>query len=302
MYVSAATFIPQGSDAGTSGIALAASQLGLRVPSTGSSWGPPIYVELLRSRALLESIALDTITVSEEKGRRITVMELVRADAPTQAQRLDLAVRALSGFVTATEDKKIGAVRLTVTTKWPSVSLWLADRLLRGVNEFNLKTRKSQATAERQFVESRAGEAELALKSAEDRLQSHVQQNRVIANSPELVLQRDRLQREVQLRQQVFTSLLMNREEAKIREVRDTPVITVLQAPGLPVVGEARKSAQKGVLGGMVGGILAVVIAFIARGLTEAQREPSEDARELLRTLEDATPGFLRRRFRQRTS
>jgi len=211
IWVSAATFIPQGSDAGASGIALAASQL----------------------------------------GRRIAVLDLVRADAPSQAQRLDLAVRELSGFVVANEDKKIGTVRLTVKTKWPSVSLGLADRLLLGVKEFNLKTRKSQATSERQFVESRAGEAQLALRSAEDRLQVHVQQNRVIANSPELVLQRDRLQREVQLRLQVFTSLLMNREEAKIREVRDTAVITVLEAPGLPVVGEARKSVQKGVFGGM---------------------------------------------------
>src|SRR5687768_14304504 len=61
MYVSAATFIPQGSEGPQSGLALAASQFGIRVPATSGGWGPPIYVELLRSRALLEPLASSTV-------------------------------------------------------------------------------------------------------------------------------------------------------------------------------------------------------------------------------------------------
>src|ERR1017187_4665074 len=70
MYQSTATFIPQGSEGGASGLALAASQLGIRVPpSAGAAWGPPVYVELLGSNALLEPTALDTVVVAEEGGR-----------------------------------------------------------------------------------------------------------------------------------------------------------------------------------------------------------------------------------------
>src|ERR1035437_6053265 len=67
MYMSAATFIPQGSENVSSGPASAASQLGIRVPSSGA-WGPAVYVELLRSQVLLEPIALDTVVVAEEGG------------------------------------------------------------------------------------------------------------------------------------------------------------------------------------------------------------------------------------------
>lgn len=294
VYVSTATFIPQGSGGATSGLAFAASQFDIRMPSSGG-WGPPMYVELLRSRMLLERIALDTVVVTEEAGRRVALMDLLEVEAPTLARRTELAVHSLRWIVTANEDKKLGAVKLSVTTRWPSVSLALAERLVRGVNQFNLETRKSQAAAERQFVDVQAGEAERVLREAEDRLQSFLQRNRTFADSPELAFAHDRLQREVVLRQQVYTSLLQKRDEARAREVRDTPVITVFEDPRLPVVGEARNSRQKGVLGGLVGGMLGVLIAFFAQWVAGARRASSEEAREFFQLVADVTPRFLRR-------
>ena len=296
VYMSAATFIPQGSESGaTSGLALAASQLGLRVPSAGGGWGPPIYVELLHSRSLLERIALDTVSVAEQGGGRVALMDLLEVEAPTPAQRTERAVRALGNLITATEDKKLGAVKVTVTTRWPSVSLTLVERLVRGVNQFNLETRKSQATAERQFVEGRAEEAGRALREVEDRLQTFLQRNRAIGGSPELGFERDRLQREVALRQQVYTTLLQTREEARIREVRDMPVITELEDPRLPLISESRGTAIKLILGALAGGFLGIVIAFLADAMVAARRAPSEEAREFFQLVEEVTPRFLKR-------
>jgi hypothetical protein len=291
------TFLPQVSEASSSGLAVVASQFGIRMPTaTGGGWGPPIYVELLRSRALLEPIALDSIVVAEQGGRRIPLMDLLEIEAPTPERRVDRAVRTLGKIVESREVRSLNAVTMTVTTKWPSVSLALAERLVRGVNQFNLETRKSQAAAERQFVEVQAGEAERVLREAEDRLQSFLQRNRTIA-SAQLEFERDRLQREVLLRQQVYTSLLQSREEARIREVRDTPVITVLESPRLAAVSESRKSVQKGALGGVAGGFLGILIAFVAHAVFGARRAPSEEEREFFQLVEEATPTFLKRRI-----
>lgn len=299
VYVSNATFIPQGSEAAASGgvLAAAASQFGIGMPSSGPAWGPSVYVELLNSQALLEPVALDTVAVAEEGGRRAAIMDLLKVKAPTTARRTYLAVLALSKIVTASEDKKIGAVKLSVKTRWPSVSLALAEHLIRGVNQFNLATRKSQASAERQFAEVQAGEAESALRNAEDGLQQFLQRNRAIEDSPELRFARDRLQREVALRQQVYTSLLQSREEARIREVRDTPVLTMLEDPRLPVIGEARRSLQKGVLGVFLGAIIGMLVASLAQGIAEAQRNPTEAGRQFFEAYKEAMPQFLRRRM-----
>src|SRR5688572_5591681 len=58
LYKSEATFIPQGSEAtATSGLLAAVGQLGIRVPTTGGAgWGPPVYIEVLKSRAILERL------------------------------------------------------------------------------------------------------------------------------------------------------------------------------------------------------------------------------------------------------
>jgi uncharacterized protein involved in exopolysaccharide biosynthesis len=295
LFASSATFIPQGADGSSSGgLAAAASQFGIRVPSSGSVWGAPIYVEILRSRAALDPIAHDTVVVAEEGGRRAAVMDLLGVRPEKPARRADLTVRKLLQSVNASEDKKIGAVKLTVTTRWPSVSLWLAEQLVLGVDKFNLKSRNSQAGAERRFVEEQAVEAERTLRSTENRLQSFLEQNRSLG-SPELVMARDRLGRDVALKQQVYTSLMQNREEARIREVRDTPVITMLEAPRLPVVGEPRGAAQKAVLGGLAGGMLGVLIAFIVQALAGAQRTSSDEAREFFGLVSELTPKFFRK-------
>ena len=295
VYMSSATFIPQKSEGSMSGLALAASQFGIRVPSSGDAWGPPLYVELLRSQALLEPIALDTVVLAEEGGRRVALMDLLRIEGPVPERRADLAVRALRVIVKANEIKTLGAVRVSVTTRWPSVSLMLAERLLHAVNQFNVETRKSQAAAERQFVEFQASEAERLLRAAEDRLQVFLQRNRAFTGSPELNFEHDRLEREVLLRQQVYTSLLQNFEEARMREVRDTPVITVLENPRLPIVGEARRSVARGVLGGLAGGVLGIVVALLVHGVRRARQEPGGAAHDFFQVLDEATPSWLRR-------
>lgn len=295
LYVASATFLPQGAESPNSGLAAAASQFGIRVPTGGSTWGPAIYVQLLRSRTLLEPIALDTLVVAEDAGRRAAVMELLEiADGPA-ARRLDLAVRRLSAMVTAEEARPINAVNVGVSSRWPSVSLAISERLVRGVNQFNLQTRKSQAASERQFVEARATDAERALREAEDHLQAHLQQNRIINPSSQTAMERDRRQRDVVRRQQLYTTLLENLEDARIREVRDTPVITLLAEPRLPILPEARGTITKGVLGALAGAAIGFLIALFAEGLARARRESSDESREFFQMLEHARPRFLRK-------
>lgn len=294
LYVSTAVFLPQATDATPSSLASAASQFGIRVTSGGSVWGPPIYVELLRSRALLEPIVLDTVVVAEEGRRRAAVVDLLGIKVPPSERRTDLAVRSLATWVASSELREFSAVRLSVKTRWPSVSLALADKLLRGVNQFNLQTRKSQAVAERQFVEAQAADAEMTLRDAENRLLTFLQRNRAIG-SPELTFEQDRLQREVGRRQQLYTSLLQNREEARIREVRDIPVITAIESPVLATLPEPRRSVFKGIMGALLGAAIGVLISLLSQTLKLA-RESSGEANEFLRLLEDATPRFLRRR------
>lgn len=296
VYSANAKFIPGGTESTPSGLALAASQFGITLPNSNGAWGPSVYAELLRSRSLLEPIALDTVVVAEDGGKRETVLSLLGVDPQPTPRNTDIGVRKLSEHVEAAVVPELGAVSLTVTTKWPSVSLALAQKLVRGVGTFNLERRRSQAAAERQFVDAQAAESEHALRDAENALQEFLQRNREYSGSPQLAFDRDRLQRQVSLQQQIYTSLLQNREEARIREVRDTPVITVLEDPRLPVIGEPRNVVLKTLLGAIAGFLIGAVIALFRFGLSATERDRNAEAREFVRLLGGVVPRMRRRK------
>lgn len=297
-YATSATFIPQSAENSMSNLALAASQFGIRVPQSGGAWGPPVYVELLRSRELLEPIVRDTVAVPELGGDLHAMLDLLRLPQLAPAERIERGIAVLRKRIGVSEEKKLNGVRVSVTTRWPSVSLYLAERLVDGVNEFNVSARKSQATAERQFVDARVQSAEEDLRSSESRLEEFLKRNRSVAGSPELTFAQDRLQREVMLRQGMVTTLLQQREEARIREVRDTPVLTVLERPRLPVYGLARRSAMKGVLGAMVAMLIGIAVLYLREGLRLARRMPGDPEFAFFRFVDAILPGPLQRVMR----
>lgn len=293
VYVSTVTFIPQEAETTSSSLALSASAFGISLPSRGT-WGPATYLELIRSHELLDPIAREPVVVAERGGRRVPLPDLLQVKGATPALRLDGTAKVLRSIIGASELKTVGGVRVRVATLWPSVSLALANRVVRGVNDFKIQTRRAQAVQELRFGEERATEAEAALRVAENRLQSFLQANRVIS-SPELSFERDRLQREVNLRQELATSWLKSREDARISEVRNNPAITVFESPRLPLLPEPRRGAQQTVLGGIVGGMLGVLLAFIAHLSERARREKGEDARQFFDLVDEAKPKFLRK-------
>lgn len=268
-YASRTVFLPQAAEgSGLGGLATAASQFGIRVANTSGAWGPAVFVEILGSRSLLERLARDSLEVPERGGQKMALVDLLEVTGRTDQLRLANCISELRSLIAVREVRQFGGVQVVVTSPWPSVSQALATRLLTALNEFHVKVRKSQAVAERQFVEGRAVEALGLLRDSEDRMQEFVSRNRS-AVSPELAFERDRLARQVTLRQAVYSSLVQNLEDARIREVRDTPVITVIEQPQLPQLPESRKRVLTVllavVLGLLLGGSLAVARFQIAR-------------------------------------
>lgn len=294
LYESSATFVPRSPEAAPSALATAASQFGVRLPSGGGGWALQMYVQLLTSRALLERIAFDSIDVLENGAGRRPVSEVLAIKESVPAKRMDATVKKLRPMIKAWENTALGSVNLTVTSSSPSISRGIADLLLREVNEFNLETRRAQAAAERQFVEAQAAQAQRALRDAESRLQGFLQRNRGIAGSPGLSFERDRLSREVALRQQLATTWMQSREDARIREVRDTPVITIFEEPLLPLDPKPRRTRVKAILGGFGGFLLGVIGALLAYAFARATGRPTPGAREFFRQLRITVPPVLK--------
>jgi uncharacterized protein involved in exopolysaccharide biosynthesis len=298
-YTSSATFIPQGSENGASAfdLAAAASQFGLRIPGTSGAWNPAVYVDLVRSEDLLAPIVSETFDVPEEH-RKATLIDLFKIQGATQQEKVARAVIQTQNHIRSREARALGAVELAVTTPWPSVSYQVANSVVNAVHRFNLEARSAQAAAERNFIEPIVRQSEQSLHEAENRLADFTNRNRIITGAaPERLLERERLQRDVATRQQLYTSILQKYEEARIGERRNTPVITVVGAPRVPVLPNPRNSILKGAIGALAGGLFGFLLTFLSHGMRAARKRESDDAREFFQLIGEVTPQFLRRRF-----
>jgi uncharacterized protein involved in exopolysaccharide biosynthesis len=280
-YKSTAAFFPQGGRL-TSALSGVAAQFGLGLPAQGdASRSPQFYVDLLHSRDILARIVERPFGVSGKVGRApagpsATLVAVFTKEGRSAAWRRDEAIRKLDDRMRVQVAEKTGVVTVSVTTPDAGLSQQVVAQLLAEVSRFNLETRRTQATAERQFAERRLADARGDLRRAEDRLRVFLEGNRELSFSPGLQTERGRLVDAISQQRQLVVTLTQSYEQARLDEVRDTPVITVMDAPQRPARAEPRRLPVWTALGVLLGAILGLVIAYAREYLRAVRRGDAE--------------------------
>ena len=272
-YTTVFSFLPQGQEQTAGGLASLAGQFGISLGNLGSlSESPHLYADLLLTREVLAPIAADSFDVGAGASTRVPLPKFLRVRGKNAPAMLENTMRALRKNVISTTvaSRTTGMVTVRVRTRSAQASEEIAERLLEGLNHFNLVTRQSRARQERVFTEARLVDARASLRSAEDALQRFLQSNRE-STTPALTFERDRFQREVTFQQQIVTSLAQQYEENRIREVRDTPVITVIERPNLAVFPDPGLRVVILILG-FLAGLFIGVLAVMARDAWTRER------------------------------
>ena len=304
-YTSRASFMPQATRSG-SGIGALAAQFGVNVGTTSpDGLSPEFYVGLIRSRTVLGAVVDSSYQLSSDsgsKGNLVRAFEITLAD---RAKARERAIEKLDAAIEANAVQKTGLVQLSVATKSPTLSFQIARRLIDEVNRFNQQTRRSQAVAERQFTERRLNEVRGELRDAEDSIQAFENANRQFRSSPELNSRYERLNREVGRRSGLYLEVSQAYERARIEEVRDTPVISMVDRPETAVLANPRGIVSKSLIALIAGGVLGVFIAFAREFFRRAPPAVDEEA-EFIALTREAASDLLRpwrplaRRFRKK--
>lgn len=287
-YTSTARFMPQTSEGALSRLSGLAASFGVSVPLTDAGSSPAFYADLLMSRDILRRTVESRYAFAARRDSlHGSLIDLFEVRGNTPAARRDAAASRLLKSIDVRVGRETGTIDLEVATPWAELSQQVAGRMIRLVSDFNLNRRQTKAGAERRFVEGRVAEAKDSLRAAETRLEGFLQRNREYRSSPQLLFAYDRLEREVNMQQQVYTSLAQSYEAARIDEVRNTPVITLIEPPDLPAKPDARLAVLKGMLAGILGLALGAFLAairqafggflgVIARRAGDDERAPDE--------------------------
>jgi tyrosine-protein kinase Etk/Wzc len=272
-YTAQASFVPQKKET-QSALAGLASQFGFALPATGDGESAEFYTELLTSRTILGQVADSTYSVTPSpssegsaNAQRQSLATLYDIHDDDPRKQRELVIDKLKKLVRAEKTRTTDIVTISVTTKWPHVSHQIAANLLAMVSEFNVHNRQSRASAERKFVEGRLQQARAELRAAENDLQAFLQSNRNFSGSPQLQMTRTRLMRIVTNREDVVRGLEESYEKARIEEVRNTPVISIVEPPVVPARSDPRKLPGWAILGAIVGTLVTTIFLGVRGAL-----------------------------------
>ena len=295
-YRGSVTFVPSGYNAGQAGIAGLAGQFGLSIgaPSGGGAQSPEFYMRLAKSRVVLAPIIRDSFEVDELGNKRLPLMVLLKVPAGNAEEREERGIEMLAGAITPSFNRPTGVVEIGVESPYRSLSLGLTERLVQGINDYNQRVRLSAAVQERRHVEARLLIASRELQDAEERLDTFTKSNRIIAGSPDLQTKRDRIQRNLSLKQSIYTSLATSLEDVRVREARDMPVISIVEPPMVPTKPQPRGRFSRLLFGLLLGTLLGALATFAKAFMVSRHEARDADAADFEAAVRGVRDEILR--------
>ena len=259
-YTTRASFQPESqvSSALSAGIAGIASQLA--AGALGGQANPQFYADLIRSDVVIRRVA--TRSFEGPDGLR-PLADIYRVNEPPGERKIQLTMRRLRDGISADVNTRTGVVSFTAPGRTPEMAKAVADSVLAALNDFNVNLRQSRARGEHLFTEARAADAARSLAAAENAITEFNIRNRV-HSSPALQTESERLRRAADVASQLYLQLRLQAEQASVQQVRDTPTLTVIDPPSLPI----RASSPRKVLatvGAAIAGLLAAVLYLMYR-------------------------------------
>lgn len=234
---------------------------------------PDYFAAVARSRQVLLRMLADTVCASRSECPRVS--QIVAGDAAPAGdrERLELQLRKLAKRVSVGVDARTGLISSSSTSDSPTWAEGLLRAQLRAVSSVITERRESQARNERRFAEARLAQLRTQQRAVTESLTYFYQSNRQFEGAPALRFRERGLQDRLALWQELVQEVARQAETSRLEEVRDTPVLNVLDQP----YASPKKIAPKRSMWLLAGAFLALLSALrpdqlldIARGRREA--------------------------------
>jgi uncharacterized protein involved in exopolysaccharide biosynthesis len=240
-YTARASFYSEGKQAGDLSSMSALGPLAGLLSMAGSSLGgnqSGFFVDLLKSQAFFDSLAVSAIPVSPD-GKPVLVRNYVVKKAKTEPDRSWKARIALRKMIDVSTQPS-GVVVVRVDAKSPIAAAAIANRAVDVIDNLNMRFRRDQAASRRKFTEGFLADVEARLNASEDRLQQFLLSNRSLlslrssAQSPVLARQDERLRGEITRLTSLKEQLESTIENARLTEFNDAPVVARVDRAPVP--------------------------------------------------------------------
>ncbi len=241
-YTSTVTILPDYGSKETS-LSQLSGLASLAGVSVGGGTPTDVYQNLLTSEAVLGPVIYAKYK-TEKFPDSVNLIQYFKikpdGSLPAALKSRDMFLKEFKALTKArmTTDVDRMTKILTVTAKMPEAALSaeVVNNAVESLDNYIRTKRKSYATDQLAYIEKRMAQVNDSLTVAEDKLRDFREQNRVVLQSPELLLEQSRLSRNVEILGSVYLELSKQYELAKIDVIKDTPIVNVEGYAGNPVL------------------------------------------------------------------
>lgn len=229
-YLSTATILPESSSrklSALSGLSDLAALAGVSVGGEVSA--AKLYPTIVRSEAVLSKVIYAQYTTSSSK-EPFTLVQYWDFESDDREEEYEKTLRELRRELLVSIDGKTNVVTISIMTRDPELSAAIVNNVTRELDSFIRTKQVSSASEQRKWIEARLIEVKRDLERTENALKEFRQRNRRVADSPQLLLEQERLIREVTINSTVYTELKKQLEIAKIEEIKNMPLVNVMDA------------------------------------------------------------------------
>ncbi len=258
--------------------------------SSGYQLTPDRMVELLKSRTVLAGVGKSRA----QPNSQTTVIDRFLGEHYDRNDDEEIQ-NHLSRVIDAGANKTTGTITLTVQHPDSALARIIASRVVDSASQIFVRTSKAQAQQLRMAQDGRVQIAKSDLSAAEERLREFRFSNRTTSAFSEASLEQQRLSRDIQLAEQVYTQAVTDQQSAYAHELEETPTVVVQD----PLPANLPKVRKRIILKTAIAGIVSFVVLCLGVLLFDMTRrrlnrsDPESDRfREAVSTL----PRFRRRR------
>lgn len=253
------------SSRGSSGVSGLAAQFGFNIGNdqNDQKW---VNEDVVKSRTLAKRM-LKRKFDTKKFGKQIALYNILGYDGENTQYSIEneysLATDDFLSMVSYSEDIGTGIHTITITSFESRFSADLVLALIEELDSHQQLYNKKKTIEGRKFIEERIVETEKELQMAEEKLKDFLARNRRIENSPALLLEQQRLSREVTVLIGVFTTLKQQLETTKIEEVKESEYVVILDQPEASIFPSSPKKRYKVLLSGLFGLSLSFIFIIL---------------------------------------
>ena len=258
------------------------------------------YIDILKSLPINRSV-LQKVYAYELDGIAHRTDLMAYFDAKTVQRGID----ALLG-VAEFKSGQTGVITISVETRSGDLSAAVANMYVEQLIFYNRDKRQMRIKEQLAFIENRLAEIQKELAQAEEALVEFRTQHRELEEeagylAPEPATEYSRLQREVQIRSSLLSTVLNQYEIARVEAQKEVPNVEALNYAEAPEFGSRVGAKKAVVLASAVGLFASVFLAFLLEYIQRNRQSGRlEPFLEELRGDVDRAKRFLGKKERER--